>query len=242
MSPRGFSDWNVQTGALAGSGFDVSENAARLGYPEVFNRLGRVTYWELFGTNISPWDLSGSGAGNAGALDTGVYLWKPASLRLTPGTDVNQFSQARREIPLTRSGKIGLATAIYFPDDNVDIRVRMDVFHPTAPERYEVRIEGDGSVSILDGDTTTFVSVASIGDLGSAIVSWVFIKLVVDWTNSRYERLQVNDATFDLSATVGDTHVFVDPPHLDVRLFVIDESGGGNPGYFDFIAVTIDEP
>ena len=163
-------------------------------------------------------------------------------MALTPGTDSGQFVVAVRRIPLTRSGKIGLASALYFSADDVDMRMRFEVFHTDAPSRYEVSILGTGSVRILDGDTSSFVEVADIGALGDTLLSWVFAKMVVDWENGRYQRLQVNDQTVDISTRNGLSVAFSQPPRLVAQLRVDDDSAGGDVGYFDFVAVTIDEP
>lgn len=242
MSPRGFSDWNVQTGALAGADFDLSENSGRLGYPEVFNRLGRVVFWEKFGEDINPWLGSFSGAGASGALDTLQYLWKPASLILTPGTDVNMTASEQRTLPGTRSGKIGVASVLLFTTPDVDMRLRIAVFNVVSPSLYEVALRGsDGQITVRDEDAV-YQEIGSVGALGAVTQAWVFVKMTIDWENQRYDRVQINDTVLDASDHPGDTIPFTAPPHLAIRLFVEDNTGGGDPGHFDFVAVTIDEP
>ena len=79
MSPRGFPDWNVETGALGGFDADVAESAARLGALNVFNRLGKTAMWDDFRDDINAWGTNGSGTGFAIDRHTALYYFHPGA-------------------------------------------------------------------------------------------------------------------------------------------------------------------
>lgn len=240
--PRGHSDWNIDPAAISSFKQDNAELAARLGAPNIFNRQGNTIYSELFGDDITPWLENGSGVGNAFALDTTRYYFKPASIEVKPGTDLNQHSFGSRVAPLVSTGKVGFTTLVAFGSADVTARLRLDILHPTLVGRFQSWWHAsDGSVTV-EAPSGTENELVAVGVAGTGGRDWNFWKLVIDIENQRYDSVQVNDVKFDATDFAPMTLGFSDPQEIEFRIYAEDLTGGGASAYFDFVIITSDEP
>lgn len=239
---RGHPDWNIQTGALSGAAVDLAEHAGRTGYPDVFEGLGKVILYEFFGTDLGGWEALGSGTGNAAEIVTDRYYWKPASLRLTPGSDGNFNVSVRRDYPLINTRTMGFATLMTFLTGDPQLTLSLSVRDNGTLYDFQVRIDpSTGVIQILD-DTATLQTIATVGDMGSSNRSWIYFKWTVDLENRRYRAIQVNDQRFDASDHVPRELPTGAQDHIETVMFLVDDTGGQDTAHFDFVVVTVDEP
>ena len=242
MSPRGHPDWKIPTGVLSSVEIEASELAVRTGFPDAFEGLGKVIFFELFGTDIGGWEQIGSGTFNGASLQTNRYYWKPASVRVEPGTTLNEESEIQRAAPLLPSRTMGLAVLFAVTTDDVDIQLRLDIHDATNPDRYRVRVIGSGgSIAVLD-NASVYQELTTVGNLGSQARDWNYLKMIIDIENRAYKTVQFNDTRLDASAHAPPTFSQSLPDHIIFSLYATDDTGNGEQAYFDFVVLSIDDP
>lgn len=242
MTPRGHPDWRVPTGALSAVEIDQSELAVRLGFPDGFEGLGRVIYFELFATDLGGWEIIGSGSFNGADIQTNRYYWKPGSTRLTPGSTVDQNIRIQKIVPRMVARTMGFAAIWAITTDDVDIQLRLDVNDSALPDGYRVRVIGSsGEIAVLD-DSSVYQTLATVGNMGSQARDWQYLKLIVDVENRVYKTVQFNEQRLDASAFSPPTISTFDPPSIIINIYAEDDTGNSEQMYVDSMVLTIDDP
>lgn len=242
MSPRGHADWRTPTGALSAVEIDQSELAVRLGFPDGFEGLGRAIFFELFETDLGGWEQIGSGTFNGASIQTNRYFWKPASVRVEPGTTLSENSRIQKVVPRMVARTMGLAVIFSLTTDDTDIQLRLDVNDSVLPDGYRVRVIGSsGVVAVLDS-SSVYQTLATVGNMGSQARDWQYLKMIVDVENRVYKTVQFNEQRLDASAHNPPTISTTDPPSIIINLYAEDDTGNGEQAYFDSVVLTVDDP
>jgi len=213
--PRGAPDYsNVRAYGPMQRLDDMAELAARLGSPDRFERGGRIVYLESFEYGLSSWNPTTYGTGAEAILVSTIKNTGRFSARLTGGSDGAGAVKIFRKFAYPVLNKYSVEFAVYFEAHTGDIRLRL--------------VQHDGTTEDLD--------------LQSPYMGFHIFKLVADFENQVYERLVVDNETYDLSSYDAYSFTSDDCPNVRVDVLLYSETGYNGFSYVDDIILKQNEP
>ncbi len=190
----------VMPGERAHGGENISreELAARLGSIHTFDRRGEVVFQDDFESGVVHFSQSISGLGNISI--TNAYAHGGAlSAKIVTGATTNNYSRMTKQLPYPTLTKVGFECR-FIPlngDGALDFMIKYQ--KPGTSLRYDATVRynnNDGTLSIYNS-SGGYTDLAT--SLNFAITDFSVIKLVMDPTNNKYDRLMLNNNDYSLS-------------------------------------------
>ena len=241
--PRGAPDYsNVRTAQPIHRLDDMSELAARLHSPSVYDRGGKVVFLSRFGRGLGQFGLSTPRDAGTIVPSPTTFLTGPFSMKFTTSDVSSEVFTAWVRIPvLEETTKLGLEAAFCIPDGEVGVGIKIAVFD--APARYEydltywsdvdqLRFTPEGPGEIVDEDLALYEGLAA----------WHRIKLVVDLDTKMYVRGTLNENVYDLSEYYGFEDTTNEDKRIDIRILSYARENATKVVYWDDVIVTQHEP
>jgi len=197
---HGSPDWAAQAPKSTLFGlYDMAELAARLGSPVTFDRRGDVVFCDDFTNGLGRWVETGSGYGNDAYPVVYPTRTLGMAIMLRTGSGINDIGGILREIPYPVLGKIGFETSFVVYAGVAEFRLWIALYTGTAVYDYFVSYHhANGSLYIRE--PASDVVIGTPGVVYEDYAHFQTVKLVVDISANRYERVIFNDHTYLLTA------------------------------------------
>lgn len=220
----------------------IYELAARLGSIVTFDRHGWVVWMDDFEDGLGKCTIVDSGTGSASARATDYVRSGGYSLKLTAGSDGLRKNMVYYFLPYPMVGKWGFEFS-WRPDGNLDyLDFRAQVVDGANSHVLVVRYSyTDETLSYYDADGAWVVFATDV-DLVPSDPHFNSWKLVVDFAETEYVRLLVNETSYDLSGYGGWEGVDVSALQMTVLLTHVGTSGKNAVLYVDDVIITQNEP
>jgi len=222
----------------------LSELAARLGSPMIFDRRGQIVWYDDFEAAVLKWVVNFGGTGSSVALDTTKAYRKEQSIKLTAGSDGAMVAYITKQIPFAAQRKMGLevtvATNVSAPPGTLEFILMQS----TTASRRTAKLEWDYTNAVLrvwnsSGAYQTIVT--PFGYLGDAL-TWFTFKFVIDFSTGYYQRVMYGDQLFDASAIQCQSAGGSYDPSLIIQIKNTGAAGTNRISWVDDVIITTNEP
>ena len=193
-------DWSKYLpGSTRHSLEDMSELAARLGSPDVYDRRGEVVWMDTFGYGLAPWIVSTLGDDAAADIvvantDLGGY-----ALKLVGGSTTTWTSFIERQFSLTTLGKAGLEVSIWIPGAFDEIYIYLLRNEGTQTHKGVIKLTWTGGLISYLNSGNTYTQLASGVLYAHTDVRYNNIKLVVDMVKDEYVRFLFDEVAYPVA-------------------------------------------
>jgi len=240
---RGQPDFGIYAPKTTISGLaDLGELAARLGSPVTFDRRGDVVWLDDFESGLSKWEEVGVGTDHAANINSVRARNGGFSCKLTTGKTSDKKSQITHQGAGLVVSKIGVEVSFTLDDNLSSFGFRLTAYSgsrgyvgdicylPASDELTYQNSEGIDTVFatgvLLHADDELFHT----------------IKAVFDLPNKKYNRVIVDQVTYDLSAyTMRNWSTGLAPRYL-LYISGITTTDTNVSNYVDDVIVTQNEP
>lgn len=240
---HGFPDWATSGYArYAFPDLDISELPARLGYPTVFDRRGKVFYLTTFEYGKGMWSLGSYGSGAELGLTREKYQFGGYALYIKSATGLGNYARTCNFFPYPALCPFGCEMYIAFDGDLEQVLGRliindgMDVqsyYWWYSPANNELGIHcGEAGDVVLEDD----LSMRS-ANYQFHVFKWVVNPLVKKWV-----RLIVDNRTYDLKDYHADVSPYGEITYIEPILQIRGPTDTSLYAYLDYVILTFDEP
>lgn len=248
--PRGFADFGLNPNNVGQYSGDSGELAVRLGSFDTLERRGHVIWYDDMKNAMYQYQQSLYGTATVKYLLDYGHL-NGVSLTFTPDVVAVGGCDVRSGAPLLTMSKVGFEFLIRPHKDGVQTATVFDwaieIYLGLTYQHYHFRLDPNTAIFSLwrapgggGTQTTIFTSpyptYTAFQDRGFS-----YIKVVVDPTLVRFDRIVYNTLGAGLTAYGGCTDVSVSRPRIEILL----AAAGNNdklPVNISYPIVTIDEP
>jgi len=248
--PRGYADFGLTPSNVGQYIGDNSELAVRLGSADMFERRGRVVWYDDMNNDMYQYQTSNHGTSSiAHVLDYGHI--HGVSLTFTPDTVAVGGCSVRFSAPLLAMTKIGFEFLIRPHKDGAQTATvfewATEIYLGLTYQHYHFRLDPNTGIFSLwrapgGGGTQTTIytspypTYSAFQDRGFS-----YIKVVIDPMLVRFDRMVYNTFGAGLTQYGGCTDVSVSRPRIECLLYA---TGNDDklPVNITFPIITIDEP
>jgi hypothetical protein len=220
---------------------DMAELAARLGSPALYDRRGDVIALDTFAGGINQWEHTGVGVGHASTWENISSRFGGFCCHLKGGQTSARYQRMRRYLPFPVLGKVGIEFSFAIPSQLDYARVEFDLYNGTSKIYgwLEIDIANDDQ-TILNGADGLDYEVATRNWRTGAFMFHA-VKVVIDLTSSKYERIIMDDTEYDVSDVelriLGDAR----DPYLSCGMYAHSLSGRQDSIYVGHFIATQNE-
>jgi len=220
----------------------LSELAARLGGPLLYERSGQVYLVETWGKGAQRWALTKSGDDASIGLSPVSCVTDGYSLKMVGGKTSFYYGRATFKAGPVPIGRMGFQTALAFPTSFDEIELKAYLY--TATTAYSIfwkLDDADTDVDVYEKDTGwTNVGALVLAPRDAAVYNAV--KLVVDLTTSKYVSLRINAIEHDLSTWDVYSAAGTYDPRVEWQITFRSRDGYNDVCYLDNAIITVAEP
>jgi hypothetical protein len=240
---HGTPDYGVTAGAVAVYQVtDLGELAARLGSPVTHDRRGDIIWWDDFECGLAKWGVSTSGVGGAAALSTAQARNGRTSLLLTAGSTLNHSASASHNNPYPNLSRLGVEVAFQINNLTDTFALNLALYDGTTQRLWTVQYDDvNNRLEYFDGtlgDTTFATGV----DLLTGATMFHVLKLVVNASTARYERVVLDERSYNLAGLTGAAVPDAGASRLNVQIVNTGRAGNNDLVYVDDVIITQNEP
>jgi hypothetical protein len=248
--PRGYADFGLNPGNYGQFSGDNAELAVRLGSPDVFERRGRVVWFDDMSKGLYTYFARLQGAGTINYYMQYGYT-NGLVHRFLPPLVAGQYIYLTRSISLLNISKVGMEILIRvekLPGKLATVPyINFSYMQGVNYYRFLCKLDpNNNDVIIADGavypgvDTIVYHSpyIFYVDTSGS---QFTYLKMVVDLTTLHYDRLVFNEHGVNLSAYTPAIVPDIEAPKIQAIFGVL---ANADAQFVDFCSplVTIDEP
>jgi len=221
---------------------DLAELAARLESIVTFDRRGDVLFLEGFEQGVNKWaaDLQGTGA-NWGQSNTrarsGQY-----SAALIAGSDGNHYANVEHDHAALVLSRFGIECSISLFSAISELWVGLIVTAQAAQSVFLIRWDDVNNALAVWTGAGVWTTFATSVDLGSTATLFQTFKLVIDAAARTYQRLILNDTTYDLTSYSAPAGAGSATHFITARVRLVGRVGQNDKVYVDDVIITQNEP
>ena len=221
---------------------DLGELAVRLGSPVAFDRRGDVLWWDDFECGIAKWTATLAGTGAAVAVDETHPYNGSQAVKLTAGSDGDQYAQIAVALPLPVFGRHGLEVSFGTLDE--PDQVEMYVFSQNAAQQVGGALRWNNATNTLEyfNSASGWTSLGALSVWTSAPFGYHTMKLVFDRDTGLYARAIFDSQAFDLSAIAANVTAGAPAPNMRITIKNVGRAGVNDAIYVDDVIATRNEP
>lgn len=225
-----------------GSLSDMAELAVRLGSIDSYDRRGDVILLDDFeGTVLKC--ITGGMAGSAVALDATSVRSGSQAVKLTLAAVAASEVWIRKDTPVLISLRIGIEISFSVPATTYTFHIISYHYDGTNEVRGQCRLDFNAKELRIWDNALGWVLIASGLNFISVNHTYHTIKLVCDFSTSKFVRVMLNGTDYDISAYTLRSALSVTVPILRVEPTVVDNGGGIAASiWLDDLIFTMNEP
>lgn len=241
--PRGAPDYsNVTTTAPLHRLDDMSELAARLGSPSVYDRSGRTIWMTSFENGLQGSAFGTDHVDSVGSLSSARAFHGSFSVKLDPRNIDDSYVNWSRVLHYVTAGQVGIEFAISL-DSHPDVFKAYAFYHDdTEIAEASLHYYPDSGLWRVIEKGPAWVVVLDEYKLQTGPSAWHSVKLVLDLENKEYVRAQIDQYVVNLPGHKIHTYGTPDAGQLEVRLQCMGSPSEHAAVYLDGIIVTQGEP
>ena len=222
--------------------FDSAELAVRLGSRVAYDRRGNVIWTYDFSDGYTPFTSSGSPVGWTAALSSAKFEFPAFSYLITSDNTTDGWVQAYRNFAVPQCDKIGLASMYLLGLSYMEVRHQITFFNGSRNYLFDVRLTSAASPKVEVLQSTGLVDVWTQTHQPIGIDYFQFIKLVVDLSTLKFERLTVGDVEIDLTDYSAVDSGATTDRYIRFLAWAVSNDGQAAPLYIDNVIFTANEP
>jgi len=221
---------------------DMSELAARLWSPSVYDRRGEVVWMSNFANGLSEWRLSLGGDEDSVVLSADYPNRGHYCAKLITGTDIPFIAGIYTYVYPPVLNKWGLEVGFAIGQAFGSFTIDMGYHDGTYAYRGYAALNGvDDLLTIIDEDLGT-ETVAETEVLHSAYGLYHVLKLVIDTEEGKYVRLLLDSNEYDVSDYTLKTVESDAAPCNGIRIIFIGDGVGSDHARVGYVISTANEP
>jgi hypothetical protein len=247
---RGYPDFKLNPGNYGQFSSDNSELAVRLGSPDIFERRGRVLWFDDMQNGLSKY-LVGGGATTYHEAVLQYGFLNGVTFRLAPAPAMGDYPGLVWSVPVFTYTKLGIEFLIRSVQIGVTtptwISLRITYFDGVSYYNFSVEIRFDlGYLQVYSyappGPNYFKVLTPNYPMQNQTTdISYNYFKMVIDLANKTYDRLVYNQQGVDLSAYTSQAVPSPTRTRIDF-IYTVHPNTTANPIDLCNPIVTIDEP
>jgi hypothetical protein len=230
----------------------LSEHAARMGSPMIYDRRGTVFAYDEFETSPLKWSKTNSGGAGTGqivSLSNSINAYRgEMCMEMVAPNVADDYVSASRIFGGVSKHRIGVElTTVLGSASHPKIALGISIFTGTRRIMAGIRLQPHTNNGLSYFHTGTDMS----ADAGYVSFDTSFVlkmstpyplKFVVDVDKEKYSRCMFGSSEIDMSSYVPAVANSTYAPHVICSVFAINDSGH-EPGYWcDNFILTIEEP
>lgn len=221
---------------------DMGELAARLGAPNVFDRMGNLVWFEQFEYGMGLWTLTTTGNGVTPVLVAYPYLYKPHAVKLAGTSGNTGTSSIAIKLHLPYESALGIEFA--FNPDFRATEIEFDGYVYTGSQYLSFGVvfklkAGTIGVGKQGGGYNT-VYTDALGYVKTD--SFNIVKLVMDMENGVYKRLMFGTLDIDVKDLAFHVGTSTTRPYLTFLIRLESTADYDESAIIDNIVITLDDP
>ena len=221
---------------------DLGELAARLGSPVTFDRRGDVIWIEDFESSLNKWDPTTWGVGSGIFITNDRSRSGNFSCKMITGPIANDRAYMEHFLPLPVLSKMGIEFSFAGMNNIKYLTLETHLYEHEYQHHAHIRYDWPHrSLKYFDPHSTfhTFYYPYDIHDEDRLFNT---LKAVIDFPNGKYDRVIVNDQSFDISQYTyykpGPAVVFF----LYIAIEITTNVNANAYTYIDDVIITQNEP
>lgn len=241
--PRGQPDFGVYAVKETVSGLaDLGELAARLGSINTFDRRGDVVWFDDFENDLSAWYELGNGTDHDAYMSAESARNGAFSCKLITGKTLGQWSKIIHLGAGLVISKIGIEVSFTLTGDLDEFKVRLVIYNSEFvcyPEIRYYRSTKELKYIDTEGDPITFATNVWLSPNSQLYHT---LKFVFDQPNRRYNRVILDNVSYDLSNIAVSEDESDGYPRYWIELSTVASKGENITSFVDDVIVTQNEP
>lgn len=192
MCPRGAPDYsNVRAYGPLHRLDDQAELAARLNSPVSYDRSGRLIWMTTFEHGLQGAVPGVDSVDSVYEVSSAQSHYSPFSLTLNPSSDEGSYVEWGTIVEFIEEGKVALEAVFAHDSNPYGIRLKLLYFDGSTQQRAELHYDPQtGDWTVRTGETT-WETILEGYKLQQGKTCWNHVKLVVDFQESTYVRVQI---------------------------------------------------
>jgi hypothetical protein len=221
---------------------DLGELAARLGSVDRFHRSGNLVWNDDFEAATLNWQSATFGAGAAVALVTTSRLLGAQSCELKGGAAAPCLAQISRVLPAPVVGKFSLEVALAFNSQCNNITLQVTYYTGARWAIYGIRYDVLNDRLLYYDPAGAWVLFYGSPRLFADVTAFHIFKLFIDLGGEVFDRLIIDDTTYDLLTLLPNTGAIGTRKNLS--MLITNEGQVAQDGicYVDNVLVKQNEP
>lgn len=240
---RDYPDFGISDTVLTKSIItDMGELAARLGAPNVFDRMGNIVWSEQFEYGLGSWQLGSTGGGLDPVLVAHPYLYKPYALKFASEAGSTGGSITQINLHLPYESALGIEFAFNPNFRATTLELYINVYTGAKYYAFGAEFQLKNGIIRLYKQGGGYNNVYS-NPLGyTRSDNYHVVKLVMDLANGLYKRLMFGN--LDIDVTGKTLHVGTSGTRPSMTLLFRLESAADYDEvlFLDNVIITLDEP
>lgn len=221
---------------------DMGELAARLGAPNIFDRVGNLVWFDQFEYGLARWATTITGNGDTPVLVANPHLYKPYAVKLAGTAGSTGTSTISASLHLPYESALGIEFAFNPNFRATELEMYGDLYTGANYYSFGVNFKiKDGTIGVgKQGGGYTIVYTDALGYV--KINTFHVIKLVMDMKNGLYKRLLFGNLNIDVLNKSFHKGTSSTRPALSLGFRL--ESGADYNEFLilDNVIITLDEP
>ena len=241
--PHGYADYGGRgPKSIVHSLFDLGELAVRISGVNSVDRLGDVYFFDEFASGLGNWLCVTSGTGGAYALSGAIFKSKGWSLKLTTGSTASRDAYAVTVQPYTYPSKMGLELNISMDANSAGFSLYVTYYNGVNSYYLEMNLQKNTGVFGLYNELGAWQQIASGLVFTNNTRHFLNLKVVIDMSTQKYDRLILDGVNYDLTAY--GMQVFTSATARKISFMIDTGSIGVSNGisYLDSVILTQNEP
>lgn len=221
---------------------DSGELATRLGSIDTFDRRGNIVWMDDFEASTLKWNSLTIGANGSGVLSTETARNGASCFKMVTDAVTGRGWQIVKRLPIPESGRIGIEFSVSSADDKWNLALTLALYTLAgtinANLTWNEEFHKLWIIPLEGGSEDFFFDAYHFND----IYNFYTMKLVVDFSTSKFVRAIWNDYARDLSGYALRPTAFVDSYFMSININVTAKENAAKTVYIDDVIVTQNEP
>ena len=225
-----------------GSMADNAELAARLGSIVTYDRKGDVVFLDGFESGLSPYLIAGAGTGWSVTQSNEHSRNGGFSAKLVCGSNGVREARLHKHLPYPTLGNLGFEASFTLHADVEYVLFYLAIYDGTNLIEGQIQFDQDNSRLRYRNEFGPFTTIEDGLRLYEHNDMFNTLKFMVDFVNSNYVRVMLNERTWSLAGIPVNTSLSGFAPHIACNVYCRGVAAKNATIFVDDFIVTQNEP